>query len=87
MSHPVIVFVHGAMHSPEYYNRVIAILEPLGYRCITVALPSVGTVPPVPSLAEDIKVIRTAVLAELDAGQDVIVSAHSYGECNKRAAA
>jgi pimeloyl-ACP methyl ester carboxylesterase len=76
---PVLVFVHGAWHSPEYYDRVIARLEPLGYKCIVVSMPSVGRIPATSSLDEDIEAIRNTVLAELDAGQDVIVNAHSWG--------
>lgn len=82
MTHPVIILVHGAMHSPEYYNQVIAILQPLGYKCVTVDLPSAGRLPPVTSLSEDIATIRKTVEIELDAGNDVIVSTHSYGKCN-----
>jgi pimeloyl-ACP methyl ester carboxylesterase len=72
------VFVHGAWHSSEFYSRIIAILEPLGYKCVTVAMPSVGNSPPVSSLDEDIKAIREVVVRELDSGSDVIVNIHSW---------
>jgi hypothetical protein len=62
----------------QFYDKVIAILEPLGYRCVAVSMPSVGTVPPVSSLDEDIAAVRNAVMVELDAGRDVIVNAHSW---------
>jgi hypothetical protein len=76
---PVMIFVPGAWHYPDFYNRVIAILEPLGYKCVALTMPSVGQVPPVASLDEDIATIRNAVIKELDAGSDVIVNAHSWG--------
>jgi pimeloyl-ACP methyl ester carboxylesterase len=76
---PTIVFVHGAWHGPEWFDATISFLEPLGYKCVTVAMPAVGRKNPVTSLDEDIKAVRTAVMKELDAGQDVIVNAHSWG--------
>lgn len=79
MSRPVIVFTHGAWHSPEYFDQVITLLEPLGYKCVRVSLPSVGRLPATTSLDEDITVIRDAVLAELDGGNDVVLHAHSWG--------
>jgi pimeloyl-ACP methyl ester carboxylesterase len=66
-------------HSPAYYDRVISILDPLGYKCVKVSMPSVGRDTPVASLDEDILAVREAVLKELDAGQDVVVNAHSWG--------
>ena len=74
---PTIIFVHGAWHSVQFFEKVIPILEPLGYRCVTVPLPSVGSSPPVKSLNEDIEAVRGAVLKELDAGRDVVINAHS----------
>lgn len=80
MAHPTIVFCHGAWHNVRFFDKVIGILEPLGYRCITVPLPSSsGRVPPTTSLDEDIAAIRNAVLKELDAGRDVVMNAHSWG--------
>jgi len=78
MPYPVMIFTPGAWHSPNFYDQIIAILEPLGYKCVTVSMPSVGRVPPVSSMDEDIAAVRNAVLVELDAGRDVIVNAHSW---------
>jgi pimeloyl-ACP methyl ester carboxylesterase len=74
---PAIVFVHGAWHSVQFFEKAIPILEPLGYKCVTVPLPRVGSSPPVENLNEDIEAVRGAVLKELDAGRDVVVNAHS----------
>ena len=79
MSYPTIVFVHGSWHSPEFFGKTIQHLEPLGYKCVAVSMPAVGRVPPVTSLDEDIAVVRSAVLKEVDAGRDVMVHAHSWG--------
>lgn len=74
---PTIIFCHGAWHSVQFFEKVIPILEPLGYKCIAVPLPSVGSSPPVTSLDQDIEAIRTAVMKELDADCDVMINAHS----------
>ncbi|KAF8866559.1 alpha/beta-hydrolase [Acephala macrosclerotiorum] len=80
MAYPSIVFCHGAWHTPDFFHKVIAILEPLGYKCVTVALPSSsGRVPPTTDLGEDIAAIRSVVLKELEAGHDVVMHAHSWG--------
>ncbi|TVY83293.1 Methylesterase [Lachnellula suecica] len=79
MAKPTIIFVHGAYHSKEYFDRVIAILEPLGYKCVALSMPAVGRHPPVKSLEEDIATVRSAVMTELDLGNDVVVNAHSWG--------
>lgn len=79
MARPTFILVPGAWHSAEFYDRVIAILKPLGYKCVALNMPSVGRSPPVSSLDEDIDTIRSAVLKELDLGNDVVVSSHSWG--------
>lgn len=79
MSKPTIVFCHGAWHTPSFFDKVIAILEPLGYKCVTFSFPGTGNVPPVKSLDEDIEAVRAVVLKEVDVGADVVVSAHSWG--------
>lgn len=79
-SKPTIVFCHGAWHSPAFFTQVIALLEPLGYKCVNIAFPSVGRVPTTKDLSEDIAVLRTAILHELDTeGKDVLIHAHSWG--------
>jgi pimeloyl-ACP methyl ester carboxylesterase len=79
MAKPTFIFVHGAWRSKEYFDRVIALLEPLGHKCVALSMPSVGRYPPVKSLDEHIATIRSAVLAELELGNDVIMNAHSWG--------
>jgi pimeloyl-ACP methyl ester carboxylesterase len=79
MSKPTIIFVHGAWHNSEYFSKIIALLEPLGYRCITVDLPAVHSAPPVTSLTEDIETIRAAVEKQVELGHEVMIHAHSWG--------
>jgi len=75
MSVRTIIFVHGAWHSPKFFDKVIAILEPLGYKCVTVSLPGTGGVPSVKNLDADTAAVRTVVLKEIDAGNDVMINA------------
>jgi pimeloyl-ACP methyl ester carboxylesterase len=62
MAKPTIVFIHGAWHPKEYFDRVITIIEPLGYKCIAPSLLSVGRSPPTTSLDEDIAIVRSTVI-------------------------
>jgi pimeloyl-ACP methyl ester carboxylesterase len=77
MSKPTIIFVNGAWHSPEFFSKVISILEDRGYRCVTVTMPGIGQSPPVKNLDEDIAAVRSTVMNELDNGGDVMIHAHS----------
>ena len=78
MTKPVFLFFPGAWHSTNFFDKVVGRLEHLGYQCVAIQLPSVGRVPPTTDLDEDIAVIRSAVLKELDAGRNVVTNAHSY---------
>ncbi|OWY50355.1 alpha/beta-hydrolase [Alternaria alternata] len=78
MTKPVFLFFPGAWHSTNFFDKVVGRLEHLGYQCVAIQLPSVGRVPPTTDLDEDIAVIRSAVLKELDAGKNVVTNAHSY---------
>ncbi|ESZ97963.1 hypothetical protein SBOR_1634 [Sclerotinia borealis F-4128] len=79
MTPPTIIFIHGAWHDTSNFSPVIGILEPLGYPCITIAMPSTGGTIPTTDLTNDIAAIRHVVLKEVDAGKEVIVCSHSWG--------
>lgn len=79
MARPSLVFVPGAWHSPAHFSPVISHLTTLGYHCISAALPSTGSETALASFEPDVEVIRKAVLAELDRGQNVVLVTHSYG--------
>jgi hypothetical protein len=78
MSKPTFLFCPGAWHTTDFFDKIIAILKPLGYRCITIPMPSVGSVPATKGIDEDIAALRTVVLEELEAGRDVVINAHSW---------
>ena len=76
---PTIIFVHGAWHSPDCFDKVIAFLSERDYYTRKVHLPSVGRSVPVTSTGPDTDAVRRAVLAETTKGRDVTVVCHSYG--------
>ncbi|KAK1240380.1 hypothetical protein MKX07_004408 [Trichoderma sp. CBMAI-0711] len=77
-SKPTLVFVPGAWHSADTWNKVTAELEPRGYKTVCITLPSTQN-DPTKGLFEDIDAVRKAILAETTQGRDVVVVVHSYG--------
>ena len=80
-SKPVLVFVPGSWHTPEYFSSIISALSAEDYTCICVPLPSNNA----KSLKgvefhDDVTAVRN-VVAKLVAEEekDVIVAMHSYG--------
>lgn len=79
MSHkPTLVFVPGAWHGPEVWNKVSSELEAQQYRCVRVALPSTLSDPSA-TFGDDVNAVRDAIVAETTRGCDVVVVEHSYG--------
>ncbi|KAF2999849.1 hypothetical protein E8E13_007393 [Curvularia kusanoi] len=78
-SKPTIVFVPGAWHKSACYTPVINSLKSRSYPTATAELASTGSFPGIQTWSDDIANIQ-AVLAPLaDAGQQIVVVAHSYG--------
>ena len=75
---PVLIFAPGAWHTPEVFSEVFSKLEPLGYRCIGYPLLAAGREPAVKDLQPDIDAIHKLVTDEADAGNDVVMVAHSW---------
>ena len=73
------VFVPGAWHTPSAFGGVMAALLTHGYLSVGVSLPSVGAVPAVNDVTEDIFAIREVVIKLVEQGEEVIVVLHSYG--------
>ena len=74
-----IVFVPGAWHKPQCYHKIVKPLEnEHNLKCILTTLPSTSGDPKA-TFKNDIEVVRNAIIAEIEAGQDVLVVAHSYG--------
>jgi len=75
---PTLVFVHGAWHTPKCWEKVIALLEPQGYKCIAPRLPSTTGDKEI-GVKEDIDIIRDSIVSSTTQGQNVVLIAHSYG--------
>ncbi|KAF2651162.1 alpha/beta-hydrolase [Lophiostoma macrostomum CBS 122681] len=79
-SHPTIVLVHGAWHTPANYQTFIDALQKVGFPVYCPQLPSCNnTSPPPASLAEDVAVVRAVLQERVAAGEQVILIMHSYG--------
>ncbi|KAH0024829.1 alpha/beta-hydrolase, partial [Aureobasidium melanogenum] len=77
MTKPVFILSPGAWHTSEVYNKLIPHLEAKGHRTVLHDWPSI-TQAPVTSFDKDIQAIRTTVLREADADNDVVIVAHSW---------
>lgn len=78
-SSTTILWVPGAWHGPEHFDLAARKLQDAGYQTATVQLKSVGAYPPLDSFWPDVEQIREGIKHAVDAGQNVVVVAHSYG--------
>lgn len=74
-----IIIVPGAWHGPEHFDKVAKKLEIAGYPTVCVTLKSVGAEEPLTDFWPDVEAIRAEISKVADAGQEIIVVAHSYG--------
>lgn len=75
---PTLVFVPGAWHRAETWDKVVAQLQPQGYKSIAVTLPSTSGNPSL-GFKEDFLAVREVIRAETSQGHNVVVIVHSYG--------
>jgi hypothetical protein len=78
MSKPSLIFLPGAWHSPEVFDTLISKLSTHSYTSKALPLQAVIQKPAVNDLQPDIDALRSAVLKEADAGNDVMVIGHSW---------
>ncbi|KAG8162627.1 hypothetical protein KVR01_007105 [Diaporthe batatas] len=76
---PTFVLVPGAWHRPSCFDKLRDSLSKHGYPSVAVTTPSVGSEPPVTSMAPDVDAVEAAVRKVLDRGDDVYLLMHSYG--------
>jgi len=75
---PTLIFVPGAWHTASTWDKTTALLEPQGYKCVCITLPStLGN--PAATFLDDITAARDAIVAETTQGRDVVLVVHSYG--------
>jgi pimeloyl-ACP methyl ester carboxylesterase len=79
MAPPTLIFVHGAWHSPAYWEPLITVLKEEGYTCLAPQLDFCGTDVAVPSIASSISQIQELITAETSAGRNVVLINHSFG--------
>lgn len=75
---PTLVFVPGAWHTADTWNKVSSLLTALQYECILVTLPSTAG-NALTTFEEDIKAVRDPIIAETTKGRHVVLVVHSYG--------
>lgn len=73
-----IVIVPGAWHSPEHYELLAERLQQAGHPTVSVTLKSVGAEEPLEDFWPDVEAIRAEISKIADAGQEIVVVAHSY---------
>lgn len=78
---PLIIFVHGAWHTPACWDVCRSRLEASGYKVIARQSPSASLDPKTigHTLADDVNPVRDDIRAAAEAGQDVVLVGHSYG--------
>jgi pimeloyl-ACP methyl ester carboxylesterase len=79
-SSPVILLLHGAWHTPEYYDALLSLLQAKGYTTSCPRMPSCNDAsPPNKTLDDDVRCARQTALKYLSDGRDIVALMHSYG--------
>jgi hypothetical protein len=76
MSNPTLIFAPGAWYPSTAFDPIFPKLS--DYKCRSIAFPSITRAFEVKDLEPDTQAVRAAVQEEVDAGQDVVVIAHSW---------
>jgi pimeloyl-ACP methyl ester carboxylesterase len=75
---PVYVFVPGAWHGPEVWEKVSSLLKLQGYNSTSVTLPTTSGDKDA-TFGDDVKATQDAIQAETSEGRNVVVVVWSYG--------
>lgn len=78
---PIIVIIPGAFHKPSHYNDVMNPLRSLGHTVLSIPLVVCGDVDVSADATpyDDSKALHAHLLPLLDAGNEAVIVAHSYG--------
>lgn len=76
---PTLLFVHGAWHTPECFEKIISPLESNGFKCIAPQMEFAGHESPVKSIGLDVELLRNIIRSEIALGNDVVLVVHSFG--------
>lgn len=75
---PTFVFIPGAWHRVETWDKVIALTGEKGYKNIAITLPSTRGDPSA-TFGDDVKEVQRVISDETCQGRNVVLAAHSYG--------
>jgi hypothetical protein len=75
---PALVFVPGAWHKADTWDKVTKLMESHGYRCLCVSLPTTASNRSA-NFKDDIDATRDLIVGETTQGRDVVVVVHFYG--------
>ncbi|ORX38704.1 Alpha/beta hydrolase fold-1 [Kockovaella imperatae] len=78
LSKPTILVIHGSWHVPAHYEPLVQSFKSQGFEAVCPRLPSFAAKPHI-GLREDVRAIQAALEELVEAGQDILVLAHSYG--------
>jgi pimeloyl-ACP methyl ester carboxylesterase len=82
-SKPVVIFLHGAWHRPLHYINLLTPLREQGYTVVAPALPTSGldaaSIRGRTVTQDDVRAVKEAMAAFLEAGRDIVVVCHSIG--------
>lgn len=77
---PTVVFVPGGWHLPSHYKLMTDHIVAKGYKLVAIRTPGVRQTSPYPTdFTMDTGAVVSALLTELDEGNEVFVVMHSYG--------
>lgn len=76
-NNPSFVFVPGAWHGPRTWDKVISQLEPNGYPCSVITLPSTSG-DASKGFDDDVEATQEAIRLQISQGHNVVLVGHSY---------
>ena len=79
MSHPIVVIVPAACHTPAHYQLFACTLQKAHFNVAVIPLPSVGASPGLKTFDEDVAAIHRVVSSFVEDGDEVLMLLHSYG--------
>lgn len=77
-ANPTLVLVPGSWHTPAVWDKVVQYLDAQHFKSVPVDLPSCSSNPSA-TFSDDIQAVRKAIIAETEAGRDVVLVVWSYG--------
>jgi len=77
-ANPTLILVPGSWHTPAVWDKLVGYLDAQDFRSVPISLPSCSSNSS-PTFGDDIQAVRKAIIAETEAGRDVVLVVWSYG--------